>query len=259
MIPDLNIILDSFVPVRLEEMDRVKLMDRIDTKYVFPASRVTGLLLLMKGKYKVLEIDSHLISDYTTIYFDTPEHFFFNQHVTGRSGRIKVRFRNYNSGGVTFLEIKKKTKKNRTVKWRIENIPSNEGFDERASEFLNMHFFQKTEDLKPVIKNSFKRVTFAGIDIPERVTLDFDISFTDLNDKKVDINSIAIAELKSEGLAVRSPFAGLIRQLGIHPTGFSKYCIGSAILNDLPRTNILKPKLLLIKRIENEYHGTSGT
>jgi hypothetical protein len=259
MIPDLNTILDSFVTVRLEEMDKVKLMDRIDTKYIFSAGRVSGLLHLMKGKYKVLEVDSHRISDYTTIYFDTPEHFFFNQHVTGRTGRIKVRFRNYNSGGVTYLEIKKKTKKNRTVKWRIEHVPSEAGFDERASGFLNMHILQNAEDLKPVIKSSFKRVTFVGIGKPERVTLDLNLSFTDLNDKITDIHSLAIAELKSEGMAVRSPFTELIRELGIHPTGFSKYCIGNAIINDLPKTNILKPKLLLIKRIENEYYGTSYT
>jgi len=70
MLPEIKVILDSFNPVRLEEIDRVRLMDRIDTKYVFPASRVLDLLYLMDGNYSVLEVNGYRISDYTTTYFD---------------------------------------------------------------------------------------------------------------------------------------------------------------------------------------------
>ena len=37
-------VLDSFVPIGLGEMDRVRLMDRKDTKYVLSAGRIPDLL-----------------------------------------------------------------------------------------------------------------------------------------------------------------------------------------------------------------------
>jgi hypothetical protein len=249
-------ILDSFNSIRLEDMDKVKLMDRIDTKYILPANRVPDLLLMMQGRYKVLEIDKSRISLYETVYMDTPGYFFFNQHVTGRTGRIKVRFRNYKSTGITFLEIKKKTKKNRTVKWRIENSLAGSSCNESATEFINSHIQLRSEELRPVLTNNFKRLTFVGFDTLDRVTIDLDLSFSSPQGKSEELPLIAIVELKSKGIASRSPFSRIIKQLSAYPTGFSKYCIGCALLFDLPFKNILKPKILLINRIENEYNGS---
>ena len=50
MISEIKNILDSFNSVRLEEMDKVRLMDRIDTKYLIPANRVPDLLEMMQWK-----------------------------------------------------------------------------------------------------------------------------------------------------------------------------------------------------------------
>lgn len=256
MISEIKDILDSFNSVRLEEMDKVRLMDRVDTKYLIPANRVPDLLNMMSGRYRVLEVNNNRISSYTTIYLDTPDYIFFNQHVTGRTGRIKVRFRSYNSTGITFLEIKKKTKKNRTVKWRTENSLSDNTCSESAIEFINTHIPFNSESLKPVLANSFKRITLAGFDIPERITIDIDLSFTEPEEKSIELPLVAIVELKSKGFAVRSPFSRIIRQISAYPTGFSKYCVGCALLHDMPLKNILKSKLLLLNRIENEYNGS---
>lgn len=256
MISEIKDILNNFNSVRLEEMDKVKLMDRIDTKYLIPANRVPDLLDMMRGRYRVLEINDKRISSYSTIYLDTPDYVFFNQHVTGRPGRVKVRFRRYDSTGITFLEIKKKTKKNRTVKWRVENSLTGDTYNESAIEFINTHVPFNSEALKPVITNNFKRITLAGFDTPERITIDLDLSFTSPDGRSIELPLISIVELKSEGIAARSPFARLIKQISAYPTGFSKYCIGCAMLHDLPMKNILKPKLLLLNRIENEYNGS---
>lgn len=256
MISEIIKILDSFNSVRLEGMEKVKLMDRVDTKYLLPANRVSDLLWMMQGRYMVLEIGNSRISSYETVYLDTPDHYFFNQHVTGRTGRVKVRFRNYKSTGITFLEIKKKTKKNRTVKWRIENSISDNNCNEKAIEFINSHLQLNSNELKPVLTNSFERITFASFDKNERITVDLNLSFTSPEGNSFGMPLIAIVELKSEGPAVRSPFSRLIKQFSNYPTGFSKYCIGCAMLHDLPFKNILKPKILLINRIENEYNGS---
>jgi len=256
MISEVKNILDSFNSIRLEEMDNVKLMDRFDTKYLMPANRVPDLLNLMRSRYRVLEISNSRILSYTTIYLDTPDFVFFNQHVTRRTGRIKVRYRSYNSTGVTFLEIKKKTKKNRTIKWRIENSFSGKCCNEPAIEFINKHIPFNSELLKPVLTNSFKRITLVGFDNPERVTIDLDLSYSGNGGKTTGLPLVAIVELKSEGFATRSQFSRLIKQLSAYPTSFSKYCVGNALLYDLPLKNILKPKLLLLNRIENEYNGS---
>lgn len=256
MVSEIFKILNSFNSVRLEEMDKVKLMDRFDTKYLLPASRLPDLLNMMLGRYRVLEINNRKISSYETIYLDTPDHYFFNQHVTGRTGRVKIRFRNYKSTGITFLEIKKKTKKKRTVKWRIENSVSDNKFNEKAIEFINSHLKLNSNELKPVLTNSFERITFASFDRNERITVDLNLSFNSPEGNSYGMPLIAIVELKSEGPAIRSPFSRLIKRFTSYPTGFSKYCIGCAVLYDLPLKNILKPKILLINRIENEYNGS---
>jgi VTC domain len=245
-------ILGSFVPVGLEEMDNVRLMDRIDTKYVFSANKVPDLLRLMTEDYRILEINGHRIFDYETIYLDTPDYLFYNQHITGRIDRNKVRYRKYNSTGITYLEIKKKTKKNRTIKWRIKNILSERICDEEAREFLEKHLPFNADTLNPVISNKFKRITLVGTSIRERITLDLDLSFSGTNGHKADIPNIAIAELKSEDAATKSPFSAIAKSLSIYSSGFSKYCIGTAILYDLLRKNAIKPVLLLINKIENE-------
>lgn len=255
MISEIKNIVDSFNSVTLKEIAGARLMDRVDTKFLLPANSIPDLLKLMEERYRVLEINDFRISAYNTAYLDTPDFIFFNQHVTERTGRIKVRFRRYESNGITFLEIKKKTKKNRTVKWRIENSFIDNSFDESAVRFINKHISFNSELLRPVLTNSFKRITFTGFDIPERITIDLDISFSEPEGKSRELPLISIAELKSEGPAIRSPFSKLVRQLSAYPTGFSKYCTGIALLYDIPRINILKPKLLLLNRIENEYNG----
>jgi len=48
---------------------------------------------------------------------------------------------------------------------------------------------------------------------------------------------------------VASPVLDHLRLLRIKPSGFSKYCIGSALTNDALRQNLIKEKLHTIQRI----------
>lgn len=250
----ISILLKTFDPISLGEMDSVGFMNRIDTKYVFSAKKIPGLLASLTGYYKVLEINNLRSLAYTTTYLDTPDYLFFRQHVTGKLERNKVRFRTYESTGTTFLEVKRRTNKNRTVKWRIENSPANKEFhDDRAGAFLSKYIPVSSLLLKPVLVNRFSRITLVSNDMKERVTLDFELSFSDNADKRTELPSIAIAELKRESGANKSYISGVLKSQAIRPTGFSKYCIGTSMLYDIPRKNILKSKLLLINKIENEF------
>ncbi len=249
----INDLLYVFSPINLDELDKVSFMDRIDTKYVFSATRLPDLLKILKEEYRILDINGERIFAYSTIYFDTPDHQFYFEHVKGKQERNKLRFRHYEISGATFLEIKKRTRKNRTVKWRITHDPDNNLSDENAQKFINEHLDCDPNDLSPVMENNFNRMTFAGINAPERVTIDVNLSFLTPDGAKAKIDAAVIAELKSSEVAARSLFFKIMKQLSFHPTGFSKYCVGNAILVDLPNKNILKQNLLLLNKIENEY------
>jgi hypothetical protein len=248
-------ILDLFVPIGLEEMDSVRLMDRVDTKYIMALPRIPDLLIRMGGRYRVLDISKHRLFSYLTTYLDTDDYMFYNQHITGRSERHKIRYRKYETTGTTYLEVKKRTIKNRTIKWRIENdLTSNKKCDDNAFNFINEYIPQKSLILDPVIINKFKRITLVGSEICERITIDYDLSFSSMDGRQVNFPFIAIIELKRQGLTNRSQVENILKENSIRPTSFSKYCIGAGLVHDLPRKNMLKEKFLLINKIENEHN-----
>jgi hypothetical protein len=125
--------------------------------------------------------------------------------------------------------------------------------DENASLFIKKHIPFNSFVLHPNLENKFTRVTLAGTEAKERITIDTCMSYTTMNGDNSELPYLAIAELKSEGYPAVSPFVLSVRQMGIQPTGFSKYCMRNALLRDIPKKNILKQKLLLLNKIENEY------
>lgn len=250
---DFDEVLNAFNPIGLIEMDKVGLMNRIDSKYVFSSDKIPELLLNLNGFYKVLDISGERTFSYRTTYLDTPDFLFFRHHVTGKLERNKVRYRQYELTGDSFLEVKRKTNKNRTVKWRIKNsITENDIPDEKAIGFLQKYLSLNAELLKPVTTNRFNRITLVGSGMNERVTLDYNLQFSDTEGRIVCVPHIAIAELKRESGAANSQIAKVLKEFSIRSTSFSKYCVGTSLLYDLPLRNTIKSKLLLLKKIENE-------
>ena len=107
-VTDLNGVLSRFHPITLGEMDGVRLLDRLDTKFTFNRTLLTGILEEMMKDYSILDIEGRRVSRYETIYFDTPEHLFYLHHHNGKLNRYKIRFRKYVDSGDTFFEIKLK-------------------------------------------------------------------------------------------------------------------------------------------------------
>jgi hypothetical protein len=247
-------ILSSFSTISLAELDTYMLMNRVDTKYVFSSDKLTGLLKDLQENYRVLEIDSERIFSYCTTYLDTPDWLFYRQHMTQRGVRNKIRFRKYEQSGISFLEVKKRNNKQRTEKWRIiKDLNSGNVFDKESEDFIQGHFAQDLPPIEPVLVNRFKRITLAGINTEERVTVDFDLIFNDFSGNSYAIPWIGIIERKRFDFSNRSPLTKTLKMNSIYPTGFSKYCLGTAVLYDLPRKNLIKPKLLLLNKISNEY------
>ncbi len=115
----LSATLERLDPISLEEMDEVRLMDRVDTKFTFRNEQLPQVLPAVLDRYRILEIKGQRASHYQTLYFDTGQLALYLQHHRGKLARHKIRCRRYVESDVCFFEIKTKTNKDRTQKQRI--------------------------------------------------------------------------------------------------------------------------------------------
>jgi len=249
-------ILDSFQPISLEKMNKVRLMNRTDRKYLFPVSLLPGLLASISDDYLIMEIDNLRTFPYLTTYYDTPDLMFYHQHMRGTGERFKIRQRTYLSSGISYLEIKRKNKKGRTEKKRIAYPSVYDYFDERARSFILSNTETDPEKLEPVLSTSFSRTTIVNLSCGERITFDYGLEVFD-SQSKTGFPFLAVAELKKEMSSGPSVFAQKAKMLGIRPTGFSKYCMGCHYLFNPPRGNLLKRKVLQINRIKDESDASA--
>lgn len=247
-------LLKEYKPLGLEEIASVSYMNRVDTKYLFSVSKLPLLLRSVLSDYRILEIEQHREFDYKTVYYDTPDLLFYSQHVTGKSNRAKVRIRTYESNGLTFLEVKHKSNKGRTSKSRVEKKPGEMNNIEQSRGFITQKISAGVPSLKPVINTGFTRITLVSLTRAERITIDYNLVWTNLMGESVEMPYLAIAEIKNEKSTSLSPFFLQLKKLGIRSTGFSKYAAGMALVNNAPKQNILKNKILLLNRIRDEYH-----
>lgn len=241
--------LEQLEPISLLEMDRVKLMNRVDTKFAFSKVQLLDILPALVHSYRILEIENTRSPFYESLYLDNQAFKFFKDHHNGRTNRFKVRFRKYVESNLTFLEIKHKIK-GRTDKKRVkvEEIP--DGLKENHLDFIR-NVLQEEHQLNAVLWNSFHRLTLVNKYSNERLTLDFDLKFK-WNDESVNFSNLIIAELKQETVDRSSPFFQLMKSFGIRPYRLSKYCIGSIELyGNRLKFNRFKRKLLKLKKINS--------
>lgn len=240
----------KFESISLEEMDRVKLMNRVDTKFAFSTEHFLKFLPDLVQHFKILEIEGTRSPRYESLYFDDVNFKMYLDHHNGRKNRFKIRYRKYVESNLSFLEIKHKFK-NRTNKRRIkvESIPDKDIPEDQLA-FINKILPQPL-DLKPTLWNGFNRLTLVNKTENERLTLDFNLIFH-WEDRKVELDNLIIAELKQESADRNSAFYALMKKYSIRPYRLSKYCIGSMQLYDksVIKSNRFKKKLLKINKIK---------
>ena len=238
----------SFQPITLEEMSGVKLMNRTDTKFVTTIPQLLRLLAMAGQDYYVQEIDGERNMLYDTTYFDTQGFDMYKEHQHGHVNRQKIRFRTYVSSHLQFMEVKTKNNHGRTKKKRIE-VDDMDLHDEQKRDFLAKYLKFGVDTLVPHMHNYFRRVTLVNKGKTERLTIDSSLQFHNvLTHTDRDMGQLVIIELKRDG-QVFSPVLDMLRQLHIHPHGFSKYCMGAALTNELLPVNRFKEKLRDVERI----------
>ena len=233
-------------------MDRVKLQNRTDTKFVFKAKLLPLILNDIQSYYSILEIKNKRTNSYQTLYYDTKELKSYVQHHNGKANRIKVRFRKYIESDLNYLEVKFKNNKSRTIKSRKKTKSLETTLSTDSGKFIEANSFYKSQDLTPVLWNNFTRLTLVHKTKNERLTIDLDLSFKSVeNNVEKGIPHVIIAEVKQEKASGDSDFIQAIKKYHIRKSGMSKYCVGTALLNDSVKKNNFKERILNIKKLEN--------
>ena len=65
--------LSTYSPISLDEMEAVKLMNRVDTKYVCHESLLPAILKQAQDDYLVQEVAGKRVATYDTVYYDTED------------------------------------------------------------------------------------------------------------------------------------------------------------------------------------------
>ena len=258
-------IVQTFEPISLAQMESVKLMNRIDTKYAVPLSVLPLLLEAAKEDYYVQEIDGKRIATYDTMYYDTEDLEMYIRHHDRQLVRQKIRVRQYVDSDLTFLEIKRKNNKGRTSKKRIV-VP---GFDITAdtpsvlkhkrkedeavtvSSFIDAKSRYEWSAISPHLWTKFHRITLVNKAKTERLTIDLDLVWENVvSGETKTFPELVIIELKRDG-NVPSKMTHIMLENRIHPLKISKYCIGTALTTPGLKKNRFKSKIRKIVKLLN--------
>lgn len=257
-------VLFQMKPIGLDEMKAVRLMNRMDQKYMASASQLEDLLVRIAEGYYVQHIEANPFAPYRTLYFDTPALDMYTMHHNQKLNRQKLRVRTYRSTNTTFFELKNKDNKKKTRKVRIPidvqmfdkclDLPEVRDFIE-----VNTPYRVANEDISPLcpnvlhacLENSFERITLVDKGMSERVTIDRGISFRNrATGRSADIGHLLVIEVKHEVGAPPSDIERALHAMHILPRRMSKYCIGTALTDPSAKTNRFKPKLMFIEKLK---------
>lgn len=251
MNPEILDIVNAMLPITLDEMKDVKLMNRVDTKFLVTSDELIAILKGIRDHYYAQEVEGNRLSPYSTVYYDTPDLKMYTIHHDRHLVRDKVRVRTYVDSQLTFCEVKHKSNKGRTKKKRIEVRPGTDVTkDPETVSFLTEKQPYPVESLSPNLETAFDRFTLVNFEKTERLTIDCNLHFNNfVSGTKASIDPLVIMELKQDGKA-RSLLKEVLFDLRIKPYKISKYCIGTAMTRPEVKQNRFKKKIRRINKLQ---------
>ena len=241
--------LETFDMITLDKMEHIRLMNRIDTKYLIRTEFLPEILSMLRSNYYVQDISGKRSFDYLTLYYDTPSYAMYHSHQNGKSERIKIRTREYCDSNLCFLEIKTKSNKGLTQKIRIKNNRLDSLDSTESMRFLNLHSAYPSSMLEAKLMTYYKRITLVNKAETERLTIDYDLQFQNkCTDWKVKLPCMTIIELKRKKWA-HSLIEDKLNDIHIKPYHISKYCLGTALTDLRVKHNNIKSKILYIHKL----------
>lgn len=251
-------LLDRFSPITLDRMDSIRLMNRIDTKFLTDTLVLNDVLEDALGRgYMVFETGGDRVHSYDTIYFDTPDLRMFTDHRRGKLVRQKIRTRTYLGSGLCFLEVKRKDNHSRTRKKRTELPPLDfRDFrgDAGACEWLDSHSDLAAGEIMPSVETLFDRITLVNRRLTERLTIDTSVAFRNLRTGSIaNLDAAVIIELKQDGKA-GSEMKDILLSHRVKPVRISKYCIGTVLTDSNAAPGRFKAKVRLIDKLNKNHY-----
>ncbi len=252
MIPEILDIVHAMKPISLSEMKDVRLMNRVDTKYLVTSVELLAILNGIHEHYYAQEVEGKRLSPYSTVYYDTPDLKMYILHHDRHLVRDKVRVRTYVDSHLTFCEVKHKTNKGRTKKKRIEIQPDvNVVQNPETVAFLTEHQPYPVESLRPSLETAFDRITLVNDEKTERLTIDCNLMFNNfVSNTTASMDPLVVMELKQDGRA-RSLLKEVLLGLRVKPYKISKYCIGTAMTRPEVKQNRFKKKIRRINKLKS--------
>jgi VTC domain len=237
--------LDFFDTISLSYLeDKALLLNRKEIKFVVSIGLLDLILKDCKDEYYLLKINNESIFKYSTNYYDTIDLQLYFDHHKGKGNRYKIREREYVQSNLKYVEIKTKTNKNQTVKYRkkIKNW-----FE--TKDFIQDHTKIKESDLHQSLYSEYTRITLLHKEKKEKVTLDFNLGFYD-QQKSIQYDAIVIAEVKAEKITTIH-FNEIMKKYKIRSGSLSKYCLGLVSLNPKLKKNNFKMMFNQITKANN--------
>jgi len=234
--------------ISLDDLQKVRLLDRQDTKFVFNKTNLPVLLDKIKSSYQVLNIQGVNNFTYENTYFDTDDFLFYQQHHNEKRNRFKVRFRKYSTTNDCYFEIKIKNNKNRTIKKRIQVDGMNNILGDTENQLISKIIGLSPQKLKPKLSIQFSRITLADNNFNERLTIDTGLSVKNGTNSML-FDQLVISEIKQIKYNPKSDYIQTLRNLKIPEMRFSKYCMGMLHVYKKIKYNRFKPKLIQINKI----------
>ena len=213
--------------------DNAQLLNRKEIKYIIPIGLLNSILNDCKNEYYLLKINDISIFRYRTSYYDTADLKFYFDHHNGKGNRYKIREREYNQTGQNYIEVKTKTNKNLTIKFR--NIINNWS---ESTEFIEAHTKIIGSDLHQSLCSEYTRITLLHKQKKEKVTLDFNLFFFE-KQHFIQYNNLVIAEVKADNISTIH-FNTIMKKHKIRSGSLSKYCLGLISLNPTLKKNNFK-------------------
>jgi hypothetical protein len=241
-------ILLDFEPITLKQMDKVKLQDRVDTKFMFPDNLLPMLLNEMKNDYFALDINGMRYNHYETLYFDTANFGLYIRHHNGGVNRYKFRARKYVESNLHFFEVKFKNSKGRTIKDRVKRPEIYSYICDTSHELVRNISNVNPDSLEAKLWVNYRRMTFVSKHNEERLTIDTKLTFLD-EKQTIPYTGLVIAEVKQGSARDKSKFIDLMRKYRVKQKSISKYCLGVISLNEKIKKNNFKPTLLYLQKL----------
>jgi hypothetical protein len=244
--------LAGFSAIGLAEMSRVALLDRSEVKYALHMDTLVGILEPLSRNYAVVQVEGHRLNRYRSLYFDTADFAMYCRHHMGARSRYKLRAREYVETKTSFLEIKHKINKRRTVKHRIATPELVTHLEHDLGPFVSGLCPYAVDELAPCLWNSYSRITLVNRNIAERVTLDIDLNYW--FNRRAALPGLVIAEVKQQGRMQLSDFVACMHEHRIRKIGFSKFCMGVSLLYPEIKHNKFKSTQRHVARLMRGEH-----